>query len=77
MDEGKEAETMTSAYSRGRVSQSAASLLLTPGLLVCVAMPGSGQYTVTNLVSNQTAIGANPADPDLVNAWGITSPLFG
>ena len=41
MDEGKEAETMTSAYSRGRVSQSAASLLLTAGLLVCVAMLGA------------------------------------
>jgi uncharacterized protein (TIGR03118 family) len=47
--------------------------LLTAALLVCVATPGSAQYTVTNLVSNQTAIGANPADPDLVNAWGITS----
>jgi hypothetical protein len=35
----------------------------------CLAL----QYTVTNLVSNQTAIGANPADPDLVSAWGITS----
>jgi uncharacterized protein (TIGR03118 family) len=64
---------MTSAHSHGRFSQSAASLLLTAGLLVCVATPGSAQYTVTNLVSNQTAIGANPADPDLVNAWGITS----
>ena len=64
---------MTAAHSHGRFSQSAASLLLTAALLVCVATPGSAQYTVTNLVSNQTAIGANPADPDLVNAWGITS----
>jgi hypothetical protein len=64
---------MTSAHSHVRFSQSAASLLLTAALLVCVATPGSAQYTVTNLVSNQTAIGANPADPDLVNAWGITS----
>ena len=54
---------MTSAHSHGRFSQSAASLLLTAALLVCVATPGSAQYTVTNLVSNQTAIGANPADP--------------
>jgi uncharacterized protein (TIGR03118 family) len=64
---------MTSAHSHGRFSQSAASLLLTAALLVCVATPGSAQYTVTPLVSNQTAIGTNPADPDLVNAWGITS----
>jgi uncharacterized protein (TIGR03118 family) len=38
-----------------------------------MATTASAQYTVTNLVSNQTAIGANPADPDLINAWGITS----
>lgn len=63
---------MTS-HSHGRISRSAALLLLTAVLLICVATPGSAQYTVTNLVSNQTAIGANPADPDLVNAWGITS----
>jgi uncharacterized protein (TIGR03118 family) len=64
---------MTSAYSLGRYFQPAASLLLMAGLLVCMATPGSAQYTVTNLVSNQNAIGSNPADPDLVNAWGITS----
>src|SRR5260370_21427081 len=63
---------MTSAHSHGRFSQSAASLLLTAGLLVCVATPGSAQYTVTNLVSNPTAIGANPADPHLVNNRGLT-----
>ena len=28
---------------------------------------------MTNLVSNQNAIGTNPADSALVNAWGITS----
>jgi uncharacterized protein (TIGR03118 family) len=47
--------------------------LQTAAVLVCLATPGSAQYTVTNLVSNQTAIGSNPADPDLVNAWGLTS----
>jgi hypothetical protein len=47
--------------------------LLATGLLVYVATPGFAQYTVTNLVSNQNAIGSNPADRDLVNAWGITS----
>src|SRR4029077_15701042 len=69
----QEEETMTSAHSHGRFSQSAASLLLTAAPLDCVATPGSAQYTVTNPVSNQSVIGANPADPDLVNAWGITS----
>ena len=72
---------MTSAHSHGRFSQSAASLLLTAALLVCVATPGSAQYTVTNLVSNQTAIGANPADPDLVKRMGhhlaCDQPLLG
>jgi uncharacterized protein (TIGR03118 family) len=64
---------MTSAYRPGRFFQTAASLLLTAGIVVCLAKPASAQYTVTNLVSNQNAIGSNPADPDLVNAWGITS----
>ena len=64
---------MTSTYSPKRFFQAAASLLLTAGLLACLATPASAQYTVTNLVSNQNAIGSNPADPDLVNAWGITS----
>jgi uncharacterized protein (TIGR03118 family) len=59
---------MTSAYSHKHFT-----LLLTAGLLVCLATPGSAQYVVTNLVSNQNAIGSNPADPDLINAWGITS----
>ena len=64
---------MTSAYSFRCFSRSAASVLQTAAVLVCLATPGSAQYTVTNLVSNQTAIGSNPADPDLVNAWGLTS----
>jgi uncharacterized protein (TIGR03118 family) len=64
---------MTSAYSFRCFSRSEASLLLTAAVLVCLATPGSAQYTVTNLVSNQTAIDSNPADPDLVNAWGLTS----
>ena len=64
---------MTSAYSLKRFFQSVASLLLKTGLLACLATPAFAQYTVTNLVSNQNAIGSNPADPDLVNAWGVTS----
>jgi uncharacterized protein (TIGR03118 family) len=34
---------------------------------------GGGSYTVTPLVSDQAAIGANPADPKLINAWGISA----
>jgi hypothetical protein len=64
---------MPSAYSIRRFSKFATSLLLAAGFILCLATPGSAQYTVTNLVSNQNAIGSNPADPDLVNAWGITS----
>jgi uncharacterized protein (TIGR03118 family) len=30
-------------------------------------------YVQTNLVSNQTAEGANPADPDLQNSWGVAN----
>ena len=64
---------MTSAYSLRRFFQTTASLLPTAGILVCLAKPASAQYTVTNLVSNQNAIGSNPADPDLVSAWDVTS----
>jgi uncharacterized protein (TIGR03118 family) len=49
------------------------SFLLATGLLPSLFTPAFGQYTATNLVSNQNAIGMNPADPALVNAWGITS----
>ena len=56
-----------------RYSRACATLLLATGLLTTLSTPGYAQYTVTNLVSNQNAIGANPADPMLVNAWGITS----
>ena len=51
----------------------AASFLLANGILPSLATPAFAQYTVTNLVSNQNAIGANPADAALVNPWGITS----
>jgi uncharacterized protein (TIGR03118 family) len=64
---------MTFTYSIKYCFQFAATLLLAAGLLLSLATPSSAQYTVTNLVSNQNAIGSNPADPDLVNAWGITS----
>jgi uncharacterized protein (TIGR03118 family) len=49
------------------------SFLIAAGLLLSLATPAFAQYTVTNLVSNQNANGANPPDPALVNAWGITS----
>jgi uncharacterized protein (TIGR03118 family) len=57
----------------GRCVRLAGSFLLVTGLLPSLAIPAFAQYTVTNLVSNQNANGANPADPTLVNAWGITS----
>jgi uncharacterized protein (TIGR03118 family) len=66
-------KTMTSECSLKYFSRSAASLLLMASVLAWLATPASAQYTVTNLVSNQNAIGSNPADPDLVNAWGVTS----
>jgi uncharacterized protein (TIGR03118 family) len=48
----------------------ASLFLLATGFL---PSPAPAQYTVTALVSNQNAIGANAADPVLVNAWGLTS----
>lgn len=51
----------------------AAPILLTALLLLSLSPAARAQYTVTVLDSNQNAIGANPADPDLINAWGITS----
>jgi uncharacterized protein (TIGR03118 family) len=64
---------MTSIYSPKCLSQFTASILLTASLLLCWATPGSAQYLITDLVSNQNAIGSNPADLDLVNTWGVTS----
>jgi len=53
--------------------QLALFLLIGTGVATSLAAPTFAQYTVTNLVSNQHAIGANAADPVLINAWGITS----
>src|SRR5215467_12789762 len=64
---------MTSTHSPKRFFQSAERLLFTVGIVAFLATPTFAQYTVTNLVSNQNAIGSNPADPDLINAWGVTS----
>ena len=64
---------MTSIYSTKCFSQFTASILLTASLLLCWATPSSAQYLITDLVSNQNTIGSNPADLDLVNAWGVTS----
>ena len=66
----RENGSMTPLHRFGRCFRFAASFLLVTGLLPSLATPVFAQYTVTNLVSNQTAIGANPADPALVNAWG-------
>ena len=56
-----------------RVKLFTTTSVLAAGLLSSLATPAFAQFTVTNLVSNQNAIGSNPADPALVNAWGITS----
>jgi uncharacterized protein (TIGR03118 family) len=58
------------AYSFKRTFLFAPLFLLATGFL---PSPALAQYTLTALVSNQNAIGANPADPLLVNAWGLTS----
>jgi uncharacterized protein (TIGR03118 family) len=57
----------------GRRFRFATSFLLATGLLSSLSTSAFAQYTVTNLVSNQDANGTNPADPALINAWGITS----
>src|SRR5438067_13417267 len=46
-----------------------AILALVVLLLPCVTL---AQYVRTDLVSN-TGVGQNPADPDLVNGWGLVS----
>ena len=58
------------AYDFKRRFLFAPLFLLATGFL---PSPALAQYTVTALVSNQNAIGANPADPVLINAWGLTS----
>ena len=63
--------TLNSWFGRSFLSIGAS--LLATGLLLSLSTPAFAQYTVTNLVSNQNAIGTNPADTALVNAWGITS----
>ena len=64
---------MTLRHCFGRRFVFARLFLLATGFLPSLSTPAFAQYTVTNLVSNQNAIGTNPADPALVNAWGITS----
>jgi uncharacterized protein (TIGR03118 family) len=64
---------MTLPHSFGRLTMFALLFVLAIGLVSSLSAPAFAQYTVTNLVSNQNANGANPADPTLVNAWGITS----
>src|SRR6476646_10513066 len=46
-----------------------AILALVVLLLPCVTL---AQYVRTDFVSN-TGVGQNPADPDLVNGWGLVS----
>jgi uncharacterized protein (TIGR03118 family) len=67
------ATSMTPLHDSGHRFLSAPLWLLATGLLPLLSTPALAQYTVTGLISNQTGIGSNPADPALVNAWGITS----
>jgi uncharacterized protein (TIGR03118 family) len=64
---------MTLPYRLGRRFLFAPLFFLSTVLLTSLSTPTFAQYTVMDLVSNQNPIGANPADPVLVNAWGITS----
>jgi uncharacterized protein (TIGR03118 family) len=64
---------MTLPYRLERRFLFAPLFFLSTVLLPSLSTPVFAQYTVTDLVSNQNIIGANPADPVLVNAWGITS----
>ena len=65
--------SMTLRHCFGRRVLFAPLFLLTAGLVPSLSTPAFAQYTVTALVSNQNTSGTNPADPVLVNAWGITS----
>src|SRR5882672_4864889 len=51
------------------VRQQSTVLALVVLLLPCVSL---AQYIRTDLVSN-TGVGQNPADPDLINGWGLVS----
>ena len=64
---------MTLPYRLERRFLFAPLFFLSTVLLTSLSTPTFAQYTVMDLVSNQNPIGANPADPVLVNAWGITS----
>lgn len=64
---------MTLPHLLTRRSMLALLVLSTMLMLSSLSAPTFAQYVVTNLVSNQNPIGANPADPVLVNAWGLTA----
>src|SRR5919204_4905288 len=54
-----------------------AAATLVAALAVAAPLPAAEDnvYTASPLVSDQFAIGANPADPTLVNAWGLAAGL--
>jgi uncharacterized protein (TIGR03118 family) len=63
------------------VSAALAATLLAVAALAAVASAGGDRdYTVTNLVSDQDGVAVQPADPTLVNGWGLaalpTSPWW-
>jgi uncharacterized protein (TIGR03118 family) len=63
---------MTSQSRFGRRWLLAASVVLAMAVVPGFLTSASAQYTVTNLVSNQSGV-APTTDMHLVNAWGLTS----
>jgi len=64
--------------SRGRWRSAAAVLVATAGLVAAAepSMAGTtaaNSFTQTNLIANKSSYGAKLVDPNLTNAWGITS----
>jgi uncharacterized protein (TIGR03118 family) len=57
----------------GRLIVRAARLAFTILFVSTISTPVFAQYQRTDLVSNQKVEGTNPADPHLVNAWGLTA----
>lgn len=58
-------------YKFARRAVGAAYFLLAALFVSSFSSPAYAQYKRTDLVSDQTAL-ANPPDPQLVNAWGLT-----
>src|SRR5271155_325350 len=55
-------------------------LMVVCGLALLASSSAQGQYVQTNIISDLFTEGANPADPNLTNPWGMsfsgTSPMW-